>query len=292
MNKWRVWGAVLCWLGGRAFAGEGGADERRYHEAQWKAAHNSYAQPVGLLTQLQDYGFRSIEFDLHIHKRRLGQKETAPAGDFLVYHRAYDDYTNCRLLSECLAVVADFHRQKPDHEVITIFFDLAGLESPHHTKAELYARLEQALSREAILAPGDLLAACPGAETLQEAVTRPGCGWPRLGDLRGKFILVISDGREEIKASGYQVERDLLFLVAKGHDPKNLYSDPDLVFFNLAGPHPFLAQVKQAGFVSRSYWLNDRESYLKAKRRGANHLATDRIDPQRYPWTEVEETER
>jgi hypothetical protein len=57
----------------------------------------------------------------------------------------------------------------------------------------------------------------------------------------------------------------------------------------MAGPNPFLAEVKQAGLVSRSYWLNEKETYLKAKSLGANHLATDRIDPKEYPWANIEE---
>ena len=261
----------------------------RYNQVQWKASHNSYAQKADMMTQLRDWKIRSIEFDLHASKRKLWRREAAPAGDFLVYHAARDDFSNCRLLSECFEAVATFHREQPDHEVLTIFFDMQGVGEEGHTKDDLYSLMRKKFPDGGIFTPGDLLSGCPGAQNLQEAVTKAGCGWPLLDDLAGKIILVVSDGRDDIKAAGYDLQKDLLFLVAKGHDPKSLHADPALVFFNMAGPNPFLTEVKKAGFVSRSYWLNDKDSYLKAKSLGANHLATDRIDPKLDPWATIEE---
>jgi len=269
-----------------AFAGE--KDEgRRYNQVQWKAAHNSYAQKTDVLTQLRDWKIRSIEFDLHVNKGKLILRGKAPAGDFLVFHGPGDDFSNCHLLSDCFEAVAAFHREEPNHDVITIFFDMQGVGEDGHTKADLYALMRKKFG-DAIFAPGGLLSACPGAQNMQEAVTRSGCGWPLLDDLRGKIILVVSDGREEI-GKDYDLRQDLLFLVAKGNNPQSLHTDPNLVFFNMAGPKPFLVQVKKAGFVSRSYWLNEKSAYLQAKSLGANHLATDRIDPKLYPWANLEE---
>ena len=269
-----------------AFAEEG-KEGLRYNQVQWKAAHNSYHQKTDMLTQLRDWQIRSIEFDLHANKGKLVPKEKAPAGDFLVFHTPTDDDTNCHLLSQCFEAVATFHREQPDHEVITVFFDMQGVGEPGHTKADLYALMRKKLGSP-VFTPGDLLAGCPDAQYLQEAVTRPDCGWPRLDDLKGKIILVVSDGREDI-AKGYDLRKDLLFLVNKGGDSSKLHADLNIVFFNMAGPNPFLAEVKRAGFVSRSYWLNEKETYLKAKGLGANHLATDRIDPKEYPWANIEE---
>ncbi len=74
----------------------------RYNDVQWKASHNSYARQADIMTQLRDFNIRSIEFDVHTEKKKpLKKAERAPDGDFLVYHGAIDDYTNCGLLSEC-----------------------------------------------------------------------------------------------------------------------------------------------------------------------------------------------
>jgi len=142
------------------------------------------------------------------------------------------------------------------------------------------------LPEGAIFAPADLLAACPGAASLQEAVTDEGCGWPRLVDLKGRVILVVSDGREAFREGrGYDVSKDLLFLVAKGGKKGSLNKDPDVVFFNMSGANPFAGEVKDAGFVSRCYFLDKKGRYLAAKDAGCHHLATDLIDPDKYPWS-------
>ena len=266
---------------------EEGKEGPRYNQVQFKAAHNSYHQKTDMMTQFRDWNLRSIEFDLHTSKNKLITKEQAPAGDFLVFHGALDDYSNCRLLSDCFETVAAFHREQPEHEVITIFFDMAGVGEPGHTKADLYALMRKKFGGS-IFTPGDLLAACSGAQNLQESVTKPGCGWPLLDDLKGKIILVVSDGRDDI-GRGYDLRKDLLFLVNKGGDASKMHDDPNIVFFNMAGPKAFLTDVQKAGFVSRSYWLNEKDAFLKAKSLGANHLATDMIDPKLYPWATIED---
>jgi len=256
----------------------------RYNHVQWKASHNSYAKEADIMTQLRDFNIRSIEFDIHTKKKKPLQKaERAPDGDFMVYHGAMDDYTNCGLLSGCFAEVKKFHDMKPDHQVITIFFDMEGVGEPGHTRDDLYALFKNSLPKDSIFTPGDLMAACPGAKNLQESVTRKGCGWPLLADLQGKFILVVSDGREAFD-EGYDVSRDLLFLVNKNGNEEHMRDDLDLVFFNMGGPKPFAATVKDAGFVSRCYWLDKEKSYLKAKANKCHHLATDMIDSEKYPW--------
>lgn len=259
----------------------------RYNDVQWTASHNSYAQEKDVFFQLQEWRLRSIEFDLHTKKRRLGATENAPAGDWLVYHTPSDDFTNCRLLSDCLTRVKTFHDSNPRHDVITIFFDMEGVGEPGHTEDDLYNLFRRALPQGAIFSPADLMAACPAAASLQEAVTREGCAWPLLSELEGKFLLVVSDGREAFLKAGYDVKKDLVFLVAKNPKASELQRDPNLVFFNMSGPNPLAATVLQAGFVSRCYWLNQKESFEKARELGAHHLATDKIDPAAYPWSRL-----
>jgi hypothetical protein len=270
-----------------ALAAAAGTAEVRYNQVQVKASHNSYAQPVDIVRQLSEWKVRCIEFDLHTKRGGLGKKEEAPAGDFFVYHTSDDQHSNCGKLSECLAQVREFHAKQPAHEPVTIFFDMAGVGEPGHTRDDLYGLLKQGLPEGSIYTPGDLMRACPAARDLQTAVTAPGCGWPTMATLAGKFILVVSDGRDALQKAGYDLDTDLMFMVSKSSDPAKINDDKNVVFFNMSGPDNFAKTVRAKGFVARCYWLNKQEQYEKAKANGANLLATDRIDPAEFPWSDT-----
>ncbi len=250
----------------------------RYNQVRQKASHNSYQRKQGIVTQLKEFRIRTIEFDLH-------SEPNAPPGDWLVYHNINGDAANCHLASECFSQVWAFHQAEPAHEVVTIFFDLEGIRAPGRGKKSLNQMFLNFFPGNSILRPADLLAACPGAKGLQESVTKPGCGWPRLVEARGKFILVITGGLNVFKALDYDPKTDLYFLASTAESEKDLKKVPDQIFFNLAGPDPFAKTATEAGFVSRCYWLNSREQYEAAIKLGANLLATDDLDPERYPWT-------
>ena len=265
--------------------GKDGVDRSQllYNQVQQKASHNSYQRKEDLVTQLKDFRIRTIEFDAH--------SKSAPAGDWLVYHNIKDDSTNCGLLSECYAKVLVFHKSEPDHEVVTIFFDVDGFNERGHSKADFYALIERSFPKGSIVKPADLMAACPSAATLQESITRPGCGWPRLQDLRGKFIFVVTGAPGTPKKLGYDLRKDLVFISCPEIKPEMMTSVPDMVFFNMAGPNPLAQSVRQAGFVSRCYWLNRENDYQKAMNFGCNLLATDMLDPKLYPWTSTSQSD-
>jgi len=253
-----------------------------YNQVAQKASHNSYQRKEDMVTQLKDFRIRTIEFDAH--------SKSAPAGDWLVYHNLKDDSTNCRLLTECYSKVLAFHKSEPDHEVVTIFFDVDGFNEKGHSKSDFYALIERSFPKGSIVKPADLMAACASATTLQESVTRPGCGWPKLQDLRGKFIFVVTGAPETPRKLGYDIRKDPVFISCPEIKPKMMTSVPDMVFFNMAGPNPLAQSVKQAGFVSRCYWLNREKDYQKAMNFGCNLLATDMLDPKLYPWSSTSQS--
>ncbi len=257
-----------------AWAGSAEREELRYNQVQQKASHNSYQRKEDLMTQLKDFRIRAIEFDIH-------KKPKAPAGDWWVYHNLKGDATVCDTLSECFAEVVKFHQAEPDHEVVTIFFDV----SPLTDKAGLNAMFDKSFPAKSIFKPRDLMAACPSATTLQESVTKPECGWPKLKDLRGKFILVITCGYATFALLPYDRNSDLFFLASDAQTTLQMQLLPDQIFVNMSRANPFAKAAREAGFVSRCYWLNDQNSYEKAMSFGAQILATDDLDPKRYPWT-------
>jgi hypothetical protein len=249
----------------------------RYNQVQQKASHNSYQRKDDILVQLKDFNIRCIEFDIH-------SKPSAPSDDWWVYHTKKGDAKVCRTLSECFSKVVEFHKSEPEHEVITIFFDVAGMGAKAHSKTDFYKQVLQFFPQNLIVKPSDLLAACPAAKNLQQSVTLAGCGWPMLKDLRGKFMFVISDGKADFRKAGYDPKSDLVFLVSDSVAPEKLNAQSDVVFFNMSGANPFAKTAREAGFVSRVYWL-DQKKYQEAVALGANLLATDDLDPKEFPWT-------
>jgi len=268
---------ALLALSGPALAAETPREDLRYNQVQQKASHNSYQRKEDVFTQLEDFNIRAIEFDLHAAK--------APAGDWLVYHTSKDRFTHCRLLSDCYGQVARFHQLHPDHQAVTIFFDVEGLGKPGRSKQDFYAQIENTFPPGSVLKPSALMSACPAAKTLQESVTLPGCGWPGLAQIRGKFIFVISGGESDFRKPVYDPAQDYVFLVSGATTEQAMRQDPNLIFFNLPGAHPFAGQAREAGFVSRVYWIDTRAKYEKAMALGANILAGDNLDPQKFPWT-------
>jgi len=252
-------------------------EQLRYNQVQQKASHNSYQRKESIITQLKDFRIRTIEFDIH-------KKAGASERDWWVYHNLKGDATVCGTLSECFAKVIEFHRAEPEHEVVTIFFDVEPL-GVKADKDDLNRMFIKSFPAGAILKPWDLMAACPSATNLQESVTRPGCGWPRLKDIRGKFILVITGGFKVFQDLNYDLKNDSFFLASYARAPEAISLVPDQIFFNLAGPDAFAKTAQEAGFVSRCYWLNSRKDYESAMKLGANLLATDNLDPKQFPWT-------
>lgn len=261
-----------------AAAGDGPA--LRYNQVSQKATHNSYQRAESVTDQLGRHQARTIEFDVHAISP-LGLP--APKGDWLTYHNRWDNKSSCRLLSECLGLVAAFDRAHPNHQVITIFFDVNQMGGPGHTRADFYRVITGAIPHEKIVTPKNLMAACPDAKTLKESVTQEGCGWPVLEEVRGKFLFVVSGGAAMF-AQGYDLNSDLVFLTDR-HVTEISAGEPNRIFYNMGGPQEFVRRVRAAGFVSRVYGLNDRESYLAARKLGANLLATDCADVEQFPWS-------
>ena len=269
---------VIILLAATVAAGD--APALRYNQVAQKAIHNSYQRAESVGDQLGRHQARTIEFDVHALSP-LGLP--APQGNWLVYHTQTDNKSNCHLLSECLALAADFDRQQPNHQVITIFFDVNQLGGPGHDRADFYQVITAAIPANKIVKPADLMASCPAAKTLKEAVTKEGCGWPVLEEVRGKFLFVVSGG-SNFFVKDYDPKSDLVFLTDS--DITSMENDqPNRIFYNMRGPQAFVRQARQAGFVVRVYGLNDRESYLAARKLGANLLATDCVDIDKFPWT-------
>lgn len=268
---------------------------------QQKSVHNAYEQGESVGELLGKHRFHSVEFDIHTGK--LGRPSID--ADWYVYHIDLPlfDGSSCRTLSSCLEQVASYHRQDPDHDVLTVFIDLKDAWTEGHTPAKLDERISSAFADDTLLRPADLMARCPGATGLRDAVTQR-CTWPSLGELRGKVAVVLTGGDfcseqrwlQQYDANGSATEQRLAFIGPDVNDkcPLSSYDNADqAVFFNLShGALRHAASIARAGLVSRAYYggmtggLDEPDIWYDAVSAGVQFLVTDRIDAARFPWTE------
>lgn len=248
----------------------------RYNEVRQKASHNAYQRDESIIDQLIYHRVRTIEYDLHTnYGEPVFKLQAAPDGDWLVYHHIADMNTNFKLFSQALSQLKGFHEIMPEHEVITVFFDISF--DAKHTPQDFDDLITSYIPRDWIFTPADLLNRCAGAATLKGSIYS--CGWPYLEELRGKFIFVPTVG----SYAGENRENALtrLCFVTGGFDDENS------VFFNMEyeknDTDP--SAVYNAGYVSRVYYADSAEKFADAKNQKANLIAINEINSIEYPWS-------
>lgn len=248
----------------------------RYNEVRQKASHNAYQRDESIIDQLVYHRVRTIEYDLHTNYGEPVLKlRAAPDGDWLVYHHIADMNTNFKLFSQALSQLKGFHEMVPEHEVVTVFFDI-GFDAKH-TPEDFDNLINSYIPKEWIFTPADLLNRCADAATLKDSVNT--CGWPYLDELRGKFIFVPTEG--SYAGENRQDALTRLCFVTGGFD------DANSVFFNMEYEENDTdpAEVYNAGYVSRVYYADSAEKFADAKNQKANLIAINEINYIEYPWS-------
>lgn len=251
----------------------------RYDEVRQKSAHNSFQRDEAIIDMIAVHRVRSLEFDIHVSK----SLEDDVAGDWFVYHTdVVDDDTQCRLLSQCLRIVDAAAVAIPEHEVVTLWVDLKDGFGGGHQPADLDARLISAFGAR-LYTPEELLMGCPGATTVQGAVTM--CGWPELSALRGRVLVALTGGAALADYVGDDAGMRAAF-VAPALAADEFAGHPEAAFVNLAaGDVAVATAVRAAGLVSRVWVLDDAEAWDGAVAAGVHHLATNQVNAWQDPWS-------
>lgn len=177
---------------------------------QVKATHNSYhVEPIfafddsheythpPLDEQLEDYGVRAFELDLH----------RSSGGALVVYHIiAIDAQTTCTTLVDCLSTIKGWSDTHRDHVPIMVWLEIkdstGGL--PIDDLLLVEQTILEVFPAERLLTPDFVRGAY---ETLREALETE--GWPTLAQVRGKIMFMILNGSHSSVAAYTQANTSL-----------------------------------------------------------------------------------
>jgi len=248
----------------------------RYNDVIQKSSHNSYNKDEGLMDQLVFHRLRSIEFD--IRNTKIGQ--STRNDDWFVYHiPVVDTKTNCNRLSECFQELKAFDQTQPNHEVVTVWFDINSAWGGTHTPEAFDELAKRYLSEDDFVKPSDLLAACPQASNLRQAVTG-NCDWPSLESIKGKWIFILVGGGND-----YRQRSNRLGFTPSGASQNSDVNNSSSIFFNLNGVNNSLStHVADSNLVSRRFLINSESEFNTSVSGKVHHIATDKINYLQDPW--------
>lgn len=260
-----------------------------YNQVRAKASHNSYQRTEGLSDQFAYWRLRSLELDLHNGNDGAGWPTLD--GDWYVYHvSVVDQGSSVRTFKDALQVLAGFHAAVPDHEVCTIALDIKDNFDATHTPEQLDALIHAALPG-AVYTPADLLGS---HSNLQQAAGQ----WPRLADLRGKFVFILTTGNLDSPRShlnqyvqnGATANRRTGFVAPEISTLAQITAFNYAVWFNLTmssvanlGP-----TIYAMGFMARAYGANSASNWQKAVSGKAHLIGTDKVNAERDVWARTD----
>lgn len=258
----------------------------RYNDVRQKSTHNAFQRREGIADQFLYWRIRSMEVDLHI----ADVFDRSTKGDWAVYHDWHDPLSSVAKLSQFLGICRGLTRAVPDHEVLTIFLDMKDPFSvskrANHSWAALDALLIKHLGR-ALYRPRNLLKRSRSSTSLRGSVAA--AGWPRLEELQGKIIVVLTGSKDDLKNYATTPKAALdraAFLSTPVDAAQDIPGGGDTVFFNLnALKHPDLVPlVGPLGYIARTYYVDKKHDWERAAKAGAHHLATDNVNERRDAW--------
>ncbi len=263
----------------------------RYNQVRQKASHNSYQRSEGLADQIVYWRLRGVEFD--IHNGNDSGRWPPIAQDWYVYHLSVADQgSSVRRFSDGLALLQGFHAAVPDHEVMTVALDLKDDFDDQHTPEDLDALIRKYLG-DAVFMPADLGA---GRSDLQAGVKAG--GWPRLADLRGKFIFIcttgdLADPRSHLNQyvqNGSTANVRVCFVAPQISRESQISLKNYAVFFNMSVSNVgTLSQaVFNSGFIARSYSSDEGSSWSRAVSGKVHIIATGKVNADEDPWARTD----
>ncbi len=173
-------------------------DTLRLNHLQAKGTHNSYHVEeeqsaddshrythAPLTTQLEDYGCRAFELDVH---------QTGEDDSFEVYHLPFiDDETTCLRFVDCLQELRSWSDDNPGHHPLFVWLEMkddidfgAAIRDYDGLDAEI-----RSVWPDRVFTPDHLQGDASSIRARLE-----GEGWPTLGEMRDQIIFAMLDGED------------------------------------------------------------------------------------------------
>ena len=255
--------------------GGGALDELlRFQHVQALGTHNSYhVEPltswlVGewayshlpLNEQAEQQGVRQFELDMYYR---------ADEGTFDVLHiPLVDKETNCATFQECLAHLKLFSDAYPLHHPMVVMMEIKSelvTMSAASLLEDLEARVLEIWPTERLIRPDDVQG---DSANLRDAIAEK--GWPSLGELRGRVLLVLHAGGElrDVYTEGATTTEGRLFFPDSYGDT----SLPIAGFHSINGPIGGFDQIQSVV----------AEGHLVRTRGDADNAEAEAVDYTRF----------
>jgi hypothetical protein len=190
-----------------------------------------------------------------------------------------------RQLSQFLSELRVWAEENPEHDVVTLYLDLKEVHDGFEDDLDEY--VSQHLDRP-VYRPADLMgsqASVPDGARVH--------GWPTLGELRGKFILVLSGDNDAKTAYADDDPRVRLCFADKDRDQDQAPESNTRVFFNYHlyerddedWTPIFEAEATNPASICRGYVVNEGDFWEDVLDAGCNILSTDWVEDK--DWAKV-----
>lgn len=166
-----------------------------YHRLPKKVAHPSHNyEHAPLDVQLEDYGVRAFEIDVH-----------GGEGYPVRHIPLIDPNTTCENLAACLGTIAGWSDKNPGHQMLVVWIEIKDELSRSRIRdyPHFDAAIVRAIGRKRLFTPADLAGTFASPRARLESD-----GWPTVGETRGRIMLVLLDvdapHYEGYRADGHQ----------------------------------------------------------------------------------------
>lgn len=260
----------------------GPGEELRFNRLQLRGSDNSYHR-----TPEFGEGIEEIDYDHRPFAEQLGEQgirhidldasiaDNDPI-DISVGRALIDRRTHCRVLGTCLARLAAWAAEHPDHAPVVVSIGPAHVGALDLVLHHIEVRIDLEMGRERVFAPADLRG---DHATLSDALAAD--GWPTLAELRGRFIFVLTvrgQTRTLYREGGGTLTPDterLMFTLGDSLE------DDEGIFFEYAEiTDEDVDEVRElvaARRVVRTF-VDDPANFARAMEVGAHFLSTRRPD--------------